>query len=41
MGYFNQYVRAESLEEAYGLYQKKNNFVLGGMLWLKLSLIHI
>ena len=23
MGYFNQYVRAESLEEAYGLYQKK------------------
>ena len=36
MGYFNQYVRAESLEEAYGLYQKKNNFVLGGMLWLKM-----
>lgn len=32
MGYFNQYVRAESLEEAYELYQKKNNFVLGGML---------
>lgn len=37
MGYFNQYVRAESLEEAYGLYQKKNNFVLGGMLWLKMQ----
>lgn len=36
MGYFNQYVRAESLEEAYELYQKKNNFVLGGMLWLKM-----
>lgn len=33
----NQYVRAESLEEAYTLCQKKNNVVLGGMLWLKMQ----
>lgn len=31
------YVRAESLEEAYALCQKKNNVVLGGMLWLKMQ----
>lgn len=35
MLYYNQYVRAESLEEAYDLYQKKNNFILAGMLWQK------
>ena len=34
---FNQYVRAASLEEAYTLCQKKNNVVLGGMLWLKMQ----
>ena len=37
MFYFNQYVRAKSLDEAYELYQKKNNTVLGGMLWLKMQ----
>lgn len=31
-----QYVRPQSLEEAYELCQKKNNVVLGGMLWLKM-----
>ena len=36
MLYYNQYVRAESLEEAYDLYQKKNNFILAGMLWQKM-----
>ena len=33
----NQYVRAQSLDEAYTLCQKKNNVVLGGMLWLKMQ----
>lgn len=37
MFYYNQYVRAQSLDEAYELYQKKPNFVLGGMLWLKMK----
>ena len=32
-----QYVRPESLDEAYTLCQKKNNVVLGGMLWLKMQ----
>ena len=36
MFYYNQYVRAKSIEEAYELYQKKSNVVLGGMLWLKM-----
>ncbi len=31
------YVRAKSLEEAYTLCQKKNNVILGGMLWLKMQ----
>ncbi len=31
------YVRARSLEEAYTLCQKKNNVILGGMLWLKMQ----
>ena len=31
------YVRAESLEEAYELNQKKMNTILGGMLWMKMS----
>ena len=33
----NQYVKASSLEEAYELNQKRNNVVLGGMLWLKMQ----
>lgn len=32
-----KYVRAESLEEAYDLNQKKGNVILGGMLWLRLG----
>lgn len=32
-----QYIRPQSLEEAYALCQKKGNIVLGGMLWLKLQ----
>ncbi len=31
------YVRAKSLEEAYQLCQKRNNVILGGMLWLKMQ----
>lgn len=31
------YVRAQSLEEAYSLNQNKNNRILGGMLWLRLG----
>lgn len=31
------YVRAQSLDEAYALCQKRSNVVLGGMLWLKLQ----
>lgn len=33
----NNYVRAESLEQAYELNQKKANRVLGGMMWMRLS----
>lgn len=31
------YVKAESLEQAYELNQKKSTCILGGMLWLKMS----
>lgn len=31
------YVRAESLEQAYELNQKKKNKIIGGMLWLKMG----
>ena len=31
------YVRAQSLDEAYALCQKKSSAVLGGMLWLKMQ----
>ncbi len=31
------YVRAQSLEDAYNLCQKRNNVILGGMLWLKMQ----
>jgi len=34
---YDKYLRAASLEEAYELYQKKNNIVIGGMLWLKMQ----
>lgn len=33
----NQYVKAESLEQAYELNCKKSNAVIGGMLWLKMQ----
>ena len=32
-----EYVRPETLEEAYTLYQKKSNLIIGGMLWLKMQ----
>ena len=32
-----QYIKAETMEQAYELNQKKNNIILGGMLWLKMS----
>lgn len=32
-----EYVRVESLEEAYQLNQKKNNRMIGGMLWMKMT----
>ena len=32
-----RYIRAQSLEEAYQLNQKKQNRILGGMLWLRLG----
>lgn len=32
-----EYVKAESLEQAYELNQKKSNVILGGMLWLKMQ----
>ena len=31
------YVKAESLEQAYELNQKRSNRILGGMLWMKMS----
>ena len=31
------YVRPQSLEEAYALCQKRGSVVLGGMLWLKMQ----
>lgn len=32
-----KYVRAQSLEEAWELNQKRNNRIVGGMLWMKMS----
>ena len=32
-----EYVKAQSLEEAYTLYQKRSSVVIGGMLWLKMQ----
>ena len=34
---FREYVRAESLEDAYVRIQKKSAHILGGMLWLKMQ----
>ena len=36
-----EYVVAESLEQAYLLNQKKNNRIIAGMLWLKMSRLNI
>ena len=36
-----QYVKTESLEQAYELNQKKTNRIVGGMLWLKMSTAQI
>jgi CO/xanthine dehydrogenase FAD-binding subunit len=33
----SNYVKVNSLEEAYELNQKKNNVILGGMMWLKME----
>ena len=35
------YVRAESLEQAYELNQKKSSRIIGGMLWLKMTHIRV
>lgn len=35
------YVRPQSLEEAYELNQKRNNRIIGGMLWLKMTTINV
>lgn len=34
---FNQYVRPESVGEAYELGQRKNSVILGGMMWLRMQ----
>ena len=34
-----EYKKAESLEEAYQLNQKKANRIIGGMLWLKMQVL--
>mgnify|MGYP000674124099 CR=1 FL=1 len=36
-----EYKKAESLEEAYTLNQKKSNRVIGGMIWLKMENINV
>lgn len=37
---FSEYIRAESLEQAYQLNQKKSSRILGGMIWMKMSRAH-
>ena len=32
-----EYVKAESMEQAYELNQKRANRVIGGMLWMRMS----
>lgn len=34
---FREYIRVQSLDEAYALCKKKSNVILGGMLWLKMQ----
>ena len=36
-----QYVRPQTLDEAYALCQKRGNVVLGGMLWLKMESLNV
>lgn len=36
-----EYVKAESLEQAYELNQKKSGRIIGGMLWLKMSNLNV
>lgn len=36
-----EYKKAESMEEAWQLNQKKNNRILGGMIWLKMEQINV
>ena len=31
------YIKVESLEEAYELNQKKNNKIIGGMMWMRMG----
>ena len=37
MFHAKEYVKAESLEQAYALNQKKSNVLVGGMMWLKMG----
>ncbi len=37
MFHAKEYVKAESLEQAYELNQKRNNVLIGGMMWLKMG----
>ena len=37
MFHAKEYVKAESLEQAYELNQKRNNVLVGGMMWLKMG----
>lgn len=37
----NKYVKAENLQEAYELNQKRANRIVGGMMWLRLSSAHV
>ena len=32
-----EYIKAESLEQAYELNQKRTNRIIGGMLWMRMS----
>lgn len=34
---FKEYVKAATIDEAYELNQKRNNVIIGGMLWLKMQ----
>ena len=38
---FKNYVRVQSLEEAYTLNQSRRNKIIGGMLWLKMSNLNL